>query len=66
MIPKIEHWHPRESHKKVFTMSFTNPHPRRERGHEIPIFPPTDRGVAGIRTFYNTKVRDDNVREYSV
>lgn len=47
-------------------MSFTTPHARRERGHNVPEFPLTERGVAGIRTFYNTKVRESNVRDYSV
>lgn len=56
IIPKIQHWHPRESRKKTFSMSFKEPHPRRERGHNNPQFIHTDRS-AGIRTFYNTKVR---------
>lgn len=32
----------------------------------MPEFNQTERGVAGIRTFYNSRVREDNVREYSI
>ena len=46
-------------------MSFTEPFPRRERGHGQPDFIHTDRS-AGIRTFYNHKIKDRNVKEYSV
>ena len=46
-------------------MSFTEPHARREKGHNTPTFIHTDR-TAGIRTFYNSKIREDNVHEYSV
>ena len=65
ITPKGPNWHPRESKKKVFEMSFTEPHARRERGHNTPDFLHTDR-TAGIRTFYNTKIREENVHEYSV
>lgn len=46
-------------------MSFTQPHPRREKGHVTGNFLHTDR-TAGIKTFYNTKIRENNVYEYSV
>lgn len=32
----------------------------------MPEFNQTERGMAGIRTFYNSRVREDNAREYSI
>ena len=64
-MPEGDHWHPRISRKKVFNMSFTQALPRRERSHNITDFLHTDR-PAGIKTFYNTQIKDTNVREYSV
>ena len=29
IMPKIDHWHPRESRKKTFDMSFSQAFPRR-------------------------------------
>ena len=46
-------------------MHHTIPHPRRERAH-LPIeLISTDR-TAGIRTFYNMKIREDNKEEFSI
>jgi hypothetical protein len=59
----MEHWHPRQSSKKVMELEFSQPHPRREKGHfKDPVFEHTDK-FAGIRTFYNSRIKDGQ-KEY--
>lgn len=61
----MDHWHLRASSKRIVDLQFSQPHPRRERGH----FPEASSGkeveFAGIRTFYNTRLRE-GITEYSL
>jgi hypothetical protein len=66
-VGEMDHWHLRPSNKRILDLQFSQPHARRERGH-FPVNNSTssqEADFAGIRTFYNTRLRD-GVKEYSL
>ena len=65
MYRDLEHWVPKPQSKKITDLQITQPHPRYEKGHfNEPVYEHGDK-PAGIRTFYNTRLRD-GIKEYSV
>jgi hypothetical protein len=64
-VGEMDHWHLRPSNKKILDLQFSQPHPRRERSHFPTNGNTRELECAGIRTFYNTHLRD-GITEYSL